>query len=87
MEQGFRSMSQSRSRLARAEHRPDLPGTFRWPEPETFQLLAVVPLALLAPRDALLAALHSRAQLGWPRWRARSAVAPPGEFERRRLTL
>jgi hypothetical protein len=44
----------------------------------------VVLLVLRAPPD-FLAVLRSRAQLGWARWLAHSAAAPPDEFERMRL--
>jgi hypothetical protein len=53
---------------------------------ETSRLPGVVLLVLPALPD-FLAVLHSRAQLGWPQWlAARSAAAPPDEFERTRLT-
>ena len=78
-------MSPSRSHLARAAHRPDLPGTFRSPEPQTCRLLEVALLALPAPPDSP-EVLRLRAQLGWPQWLvAHSAAALPDEFERTRL--
>ena len=56
-------MLRSRSRLVRAEHRPDLPVTFRSPVLETYRLRRVALLALPAPPDSL-EVLRSWAQLG-----------------------